>query len=346
MSISNETGLDNSTIEETSLQEIVKVAVDGPKNVVLDATVFATLMSCPRKGDFQFNHNLRSIKGKSNSLECGSIVHAFMEYYYKAIILGTSKDQAFQYGMTAAELYIKGCQDCSNFVPTPEQPKPSCGHKVGDFPGVTNTPVENETKPYPRTGWQWVLDTCGEYYKFYRNDHWVPLEIEVVKSKVIYEDEDVRILWKSKLDMISDTNQGIYPVDHKTMKQNRKDTKLIAQFLGQCLVMETRNAIKNIVGFQTTLEPKDRFLRPLLSYDIELLDEFQYEIVPFYAKMLLVYADTGYFPPNYTACNGKYGACAFLDVCEGNPSDRERRLQSQFIVGPEWNPTNADEDGD
>lgn len=345
MSIGNEQGFDNSTVGETDIKTIVEETIEGPKNVVFDATVFATLMSCPRKSDFQFNHNLRSIKGKSNSLECGSIVHTFLEYYYKAIILGVSKEQAFQYGMTAAELYIKGCRDCSDFIPTPEQPKPSCGHRPGDFPGVQNTPVENETKPYPRTGWQWVLDTCNQYYQYYRNiDQWVPLEIEVVKSKIIYEDEDVRILWKSKLDMITDTNQGIYPCDHKTMKQNRKDTKLIAQFLGQCLVMNTRNAIKNIIGFQTTLEPKEKFLRPLISYDAQLLDEFQNEIVPYYAKMLLVYAETGYYPPNITSCQGKYGPCAFLDVCEGNPNDRERLLQQAFVVGPEWNPTNADED--
>jgi hypothetical protein len=55
----------------------------------------------------------------------------------------------------------------------------------------------------------------------YRNDYWVPLEVEVVKARILYEDEEIRILWKAKLDVIFDTNQGIYPCDHKTSKQRR-----------------------------------------------------------------------------------------------------------------------------
>jgi hypothetical protein len=56
-----------------------------------------------------------------------------------------------------------------------------------------------------------------------------------------------------------------------------------------------------------------------------------------------MYAESGHFPPNFTHCEGKYGNCAFVKVCEGNPDDRERLIKDAFVVGPEWNPTN-DED--
>lgn len=332
---------DESTVNETLIDTVVENIMGGKKNVILDATILSTLMACPRLADFRFNHNFMSINGKSNSLECGSIVHIFLEYFYKAIIAGVKRDQAIQLGFAAAETYIRGCKHCADFVSTPEQLKPVCGHKANEFPGVKNTPKDSEGY---KTGWQYVLDTCDQYTIHYRNDHWVPLEVETVKGEVLYEDDEIRILWKAKLDLISDTNQGIYPVDHKTMKQNRDTVSMNNQFMGQCLIMKTNRMFLNKVGFQKSLKPEEKFIRPAVPYTTDRLIEWQSETLPFYAKLLLMYAETGHFPPNLTHCEGKYGNCAFLKVCESNPSMREETIKQMFIVGPEWNPTNDDED--
>jgi hypothetical protein len=300
-------------------------------------------MGCPRLADFRFNHNFQSIGGKSNSLECGSIVHKFLETFYGCLINGLRREAAIGFAFASAELYIKGCPSCSNFESTSETKKPICGHKPNEYPGVKNTPPDNEREPHVRTGWKWVLETCQQYVDFWRNDHWVPLEVEVVKSKVLYEDDEVRVLWKAKLDWIADTNQGIYPIDHKTMKANRKTLKLNNQFKGQCILMNTHNVFKNIVGFQTTLKPEEKFLRPPISYSTPDLMEWQYEILPYYSKLLLMYAETGYWPPNFEHCEGKYGHCSFVKVCESDPGERENEIKQLFIVGEPWNPTNDDD---
>ena len=313
------------------------------KNIVLDATVFSTVMGCPRESDFRFNLHLQPISGKSNSLECGSIVHKFLEVYYGTIIQGIPKSQAFGFGITAAELYIKGCPHCTDFKSTPKIPKPTCGHKIDDYPGVKNTPKESEIKPYPKTGWAWVLDTCQQYTEFYRNDFWVPLETERVKGKILYEDDEIRILWKAKIDWRVDTNNGIYPVDHKTMKQNRDTVSLNNQFIGQCLVEGTRSMIINKVGFQISLKPEEKFKRIMMSYSAERLLEWQSETLPYYAKLLLMYQETGHFPPNYDHCEGKYGNCKFVHVCESDPGMRESEIKKLFYVGTEWNPVNDDD---
>jgi len=335
---------DERTLNEIPLEEIVQVPQYGKKNVIMDSQILSTLMGCPRLADFRFNHNFVSIAGKSNSLECGSIVHTFMEFYYRAIINRINKKEAFGYGMTAAELYIKGCKGCAQFVPTPDFPKPPCGHKPFEFPGVTQTPREPDmTNPREKykTGWQWVLDTIDQYNNtVLRNDHWVPLEVEVVKGEILYEDDEVRVLWKAKLDLVADTNQGIYPVDHKTMKQNRNTISLNNQFTGQCILMKTRGVYINKIGFQKTLKPEEKFIRTIVSYSAPRLLEWQSEILPFYAKLLLMYAEAGHFPPNYDHCEGKYGNCAFLNVCDANPDMREEEIKKRFIIGPEWNPTN------
>lgn len=330
---------DESTLNETNIQTVIDKTIKKT-NIVLDASVLTTLMSCPCLADFRFNHNLESINGKSNSLECGSIVHKFMEIYYGSIIKGINRKDAVGYGMAAAEMYIRGCPHCTNFNPTNEITKPECGHRKNDYPGVTNTPAESEGY---HTGWKWVLTTCEQYVEYYKNDFWVPLEVEVVKSEVVYEDDEIRILWKAKLDLTADTNQGIFPIDHKTMKQNRQQLNLNNQFTGQCIIMKTRNAIINKVGFQKTLKPEEKFKREPISYTPQRLIEWQSEILPYYAKMLLMYHESGVWPRNYTHCEGKYGLCAFNQICSANPDMREEELKLNFKVGEPWNPTNEDE---
>jgi hypothetical protein len=331
---------DNKTLSETDIHEIVDIPMIGKKNVILDATLLTSIMSCPRAADFRFNLNLESISGKSNSLECGSIVHKFMEVYYGSMIKGIKREQAFGFGIVAAELYIQSCPDCTDFVATPEQKKPKCGHKVNDYPGVKNTAKDSVAYA---TGWQFVLDTCDEYHRYYVNDHWVPLEVETVKGEILYEDDDVRIMWKAKLDLTADTNQGIFPIDHKTMKQRRDTLTLNNQFIGQCLLMRTRNVFINKIGFQKSLKAEEKFVRAPLSYSAARLIEWQSEILPFYAKQLLMYAECGYWPPNFNHCEGKYGNCNYVGVCQSNPDMREEELKLHFRVGPSWNPTNEDE---
>jgi len=329
--------MDESTIGD--IGEIVDITPTR-KNIIMDSQVLSTLMACACLTDYRFNHNLISIEGKSNSLECGSIVHIFLEYFNRAVINGVKREQAVQYGFTAAELYIRGCKGCTDFIPTSEWPKPSCGHKANEFPGVRNTPRESEGY---RTGWQYVLDTCDQYQQFWRNDHWVPLEVEVVKGKTLYEDDEIRVLWKAKLDEVVDTNQGILPMDHKTMKQRRDNLTLNNQFSGQCLVMGVQKVIIDKVGFQTSLKPEEKFTRTPINYSVQRLLEWQSEMLPYYAKLLLMYAESGHYPRNYTHCEGKYGNCAFTKVCEADPGMREETIKQLFTVGPEWNPTNEDE---
>lgn len=325
---------DEKTIGETDIQEIVDIPIGGKKNIILDSQILTALMNCPRLMDFRFNHNFMSLSGKANSLECGSLWHKFAEVYYGSIIKGVSREQAFGYGITAAELYIQSCKFCTDFVSSREIPKPTCGHRLNEYPGVHNTPKDSADY---KTGWQFVLDTCDEYHRFYVNDHWVPLEVEVVKGEVLYEDDEIRVLWKAKLDLTADTNQGIFPVDHKTMKQRRDTVSLNNQFIGQCILMRTRNVFINKVGFQKSLKPAEKFLRAPISYSAARLLEWQGETLPYYAKQLLMYAEIGHFPPQYGHCEGKYGNCAFLGVCESDPGMREEELKLHFTVGPSWN---------
>lgn len=310
------------------------------KNIVTDATLLTSTMKCGTFADLSVNQSFQSINGKSNSLETGSIMHKYLEVYYKSLSIGLGKAQAHGQGLAAAELYIQGCPHCTNYV---GEGRPECGHEPNDYPGTRNTPAESEGYA---VGWKYVLQTCEEYYEFYKSDFWVTVDTEVVKSKVLYQDDEVRILFKSKLDWIVDTNEGIYPCDHKTMKQNRDTVSLNNQFMGQCLIMDTRNVFINKVGFQKNLKPVDKFKRVSVSYSTARLYEWQSTILPYWCKLMLMYDEMGYWPPNFTSCDSKFGFCQYKEVCEANPDMRNETLQMNFIKGPKWNPTNPSDSSD
>lgn len=329
-------------------------------NIVMDATILSSLMSCERLTDFRFNQNIVPKGGKSNSLECGSIVHTFLEYYYKALIAKQSKSDAIDAGFAAAKLYISGCPVCKDLTELPacdnckgngnepeagfaDSPcqickgtgigKLECGHKIGDFPGVYNTP---EKSVKYEIGWSHALDTCLQYLARWNNDAWIPLAAEHTVGKIIYQDDEMTILWKAKLDLLVDTNSSIMPVDHKTMKQRRDSLSLNNQFMGQCVVTESRNMCVDKIGFQTSLSPKEKFERNLISYSKARLDEWQNVIVPTWAKKMVENIETNEWKPNYTHCENKYGFCAYKEICENDPNMRNEVIRINFDLGRKW----------
>lgn len=338
------------------------IITSTPKtNFIMYDSRISAIQKCGRYYEFQYgnSYHLESIKGKGNSQEIGSVIHKFMEVYYRNQSLGIGKSQAFGFGMSAAELYISGCVLCSNFEIQHQYDnaladeivnhvcnehcklKPSCGHAPNEYPGLTNTPAESEGYI---TGWKFALQTCDEYHKHYASDFWVTLETEVTKGKILYEDDEIRILFKSKIDWVVDTNNGIFPCDHKTMKQNRDTSSMNNQFMSQCLIMGTRNVYINKIGLQKTLKPVDKFKRVAVSYSAARLMEWQSVILPYWCKTLKQYAEQEYFPPNFQSCENKFGKCSMYEICESDPDMRNEVLQMNFIKGREWENVSVDEE--
>jgi hypothetical protein len=128
------------------------------------------------------------------------------------------------------------------------------------------------------------------------------------------------------------------------MRSRRDTLSLNNQFIGQCILLDTRAMWINKVGFQTTLKPEERFTRVYMNYTSDRILEWQSEILPYWAYKLLEYAEADYYPPNFTHCENKFGKCVYTDVCEANREMREEVFRVNFVKGPEWNPINADED--
>jgi hypothetical protein len=292
-------------------------------------------MGCARRSDFRFNLDLQLITGKPTGIERGSIAHHYLEAFYKALTKGCKRDEANQLGLKHASLFIKGCPFCIVSQKCP------FNHPEGEFLGVKNTPEESQkasktTGDKKIIGWAEVIKTVQDYIEFTINDSWIPLEVECVKGKVIYEDDDIRILWKAKYDLIVDTEDGILSVDHKMMSFNYAMSDLNNQFMGQTLLLNSPYIVINEIGLQSTYAPKDKFKREKKYYTKNQLTEFATEIVPYWAKMLVMYAESGYFPPNYAHCEGRFGLCDFYEVCREDKMARESKLRMLFVKGRKW----------
>jgi hypothetical protein len=288
------------------------------KNVILDATVLTSLMACERFVDFRFNKNLIPAAGSGNPIEAGLVVHKILEEYANGIINGLLRNTAIQTGLDA-------------------------GIKLAST--LPNIPVENVKDNQGKlkiVGYNWIMETMDQYFKHWINDSWTPIAAEQVKRTLAYEDDDIRVLWVSKLDRLVDTfKDGVMPLDHKTMKQNRDPLLLNNQFMGQCISAQSVRMCVDKIGFQTSLKPEQKFLRQIMNYNREQLAE-QIQTIGYYAKYLVDLNEHGYYPPRYIYCD-KYNGCIFRHVCESLPSDRERMLKLHFIVGDDWNPA-ANED--
>jgi hypothetical protein len=310
------------------------------KNVIMDATTLSSLMSCARYYDIRHNHRLVASKGKSNSLEVGSLLHKVFEVYFKHRINGFDRETSIGQGMAAGQLFVTGCPYCANHVDA--DTKPECGHEAQEYPGVANTP--EESKGFV-VGWRFVLKTCEEYFDFYKNDSFIPLACEEVRGKVLYEDDEIRVLWKAKFDLIIDTNQiGIISMDHKTFKQRRDKSTLSNQFLGHCHLLGSRNVMVNKIGWQTTLKLSERLVREVVSFSSDRLLEWQSEILPYYAYKYVQFMETGYWPPDYTHCDNMFGSCPYKQVCEGDRGMREEILRNEYVQAPVWDPTNKSDE--
>ena len=306
------------------------------KNVAFDATIFSSLEGCATFTDIRFNHQMVPLRGKSNSLEVGSLIHKVLEVYYSHIINGFPRTISIGQALAAGQMFIDGCPYCKDG----ETEKPECKHEPGEYPGMTNTPEQSEGHA---TGWKFALQTCEEYFEFYKNDALIPLFTEFVKGEVLYEDDEIRVLWKAKIDLGVDTNQiGIVSMDHKTFKQRRDKSSLSNQFIGQCLLMKSRSVIVNKIGLQSSYKIADRLSREVVSYSQDRLSEWQNETLPYYAYKYIQYKESGYWPPNYTHCDNVYGSCAYKQVCESDRNMRGEVLNNNYRKTLVWDPKNRE----
>jgi hypothetical protein len=279
-----------------------------------DASMLNIIQNCARKTELTFINNLQPHE-REESLEKGDLMHKMLEVYYSMKCdappkrdVGTWKEL-----IEEAQIYPLG------------EPA-SRGVDAGLFYA--------SKMQIPSSVSQEVIDQFEAYCKYYEHDEWHPLKVEQVGRQVIYEDEEVCMVYDYKVDLVAERGSIIAPFDHKTSSMRKEPSSLSNQFIGYCYALETDRIIVNKIGFQKSLPPKDRFQRYILNIDKARIAEWR-ENTLYWIQQYLSWRDDDYWPMNLTSCD-KYSGCIFKRICETDPESRDWKIQKDFTTVPRW----------
>ena len=270
--------------------------------IVLDSQRVNTFQNCAYKYDLTFNKSLEPVV-KAEPLESGDLMHKMLEHYYT------------ERGKVPFEQLVNECI------------------KRGETHAVTlQLPIEIVYD---------VVRVFKEYTEFYRHEPHMTLTlngraaVEQTGSKVMYEDEFLKIIYETKIDWICTVgNIEVLPVDHKTSKRRGETVAISNQFMGYCWMLNVRNLMVNKIGFQTSLKPHEKFSRPLMSYALPVIEAWVDNTV-WWVKMLHYSMKTGHWPQNFTSCD-KYSGCIFRPICESTPDTRGFKSSELYKIGKKW----------
>ena len=277
------------------------------RTIAINSQVLNDVMACGYKAYLRFVRH-KQPEHKAEALEKGDLMHRMLKHHYTEIRAGRKAD----YGAIVNEAVQVGLKAASDM-------------------DLSQGDVAENIMQY------------RAYALYYQQDGWVPIEVEQVFSKVLYESEEkqIRVIYEGIIDMVAQTPGGAAIVDHKTSRMRKQPFLLSTQFMGYSWAMNVPHVVVNKIGFQKTLPPKERFNRYRMPYQKAHLEQWKKDAI-YYSHLLISWMDQGYFPMNYTSCD-KYGGCIFQPVCASIPEVREHKLSMLFKEGKPWSPHTRDE---
>lgn len=294
--------------------------------ISIDSTILNTFQMCARKAQYNFEENLQP-PIKAEPLERGDLLHKMMELYYgltwaregEQWVISDDNDTIVK--LVEANMLSSNVEDFSDWAK-----RVKFAVEAGRY---FSTKMELGIDEVEETIFQF-----GEYAKHFRYDTWRPLAVEEVGSKKIHEDEETIIVYNFKIDLIMEKDGMVIPWDHKTSRRAQSPSSLSNQFIGYAFGIGASHVIVNKIGFQKTKKPSERFLRDLLTYDAERIEEWLANTI-WWTQMYDHHKSTNEWPMNLTSCD-KYSGCIYSSLCEQAPSGREWVKQRQYIVGRAW----------
>lgn len=298
---------------ETEKEERLVEATDsqGWLNLQFDSQILGTFMSCPREMNYKFNLHLTPIGGVSKSIEKGTLAHHGLQVYY--------------------DLMMKGIDFLTR--------KAVAAQKMRElYPTLSSLAPEDLVL---------VLDTFNEYAEYRKNDVFQVVFTERLFKFIAYESFPLRVILVGRIDMgiYDGRSPNVIPVDHKSESEAWFYSTTSNQFKIYALACGSQQLIVNRFGFQKSVKPEKKFGREDLNFDADVLREFQHEVIPYYAKQMLICMEDDYYPPDYASCVRGHWGCVFSDryskgICTVDRAVRQEKINAYF-VRKEWNP--ADE---
>jgi hypothetical protein len=289
--------------------EMLEISKDEKSfiNVMFDSQILGTFMSCPREMDLKFNRHLRPIASGSKAHDKGTLTHEGLRAYYEGMRIG--QDYVVRVG--------GALQACRKMAPT-----------------LLTLDSEDILDVY---------NTLEQYFDHKKNEVIHVVFTERLFTHVAYEVFPLRIIVTGRIDLGILEGTQLVPVDHKSEAESWFYSALSNQFKIYALACDSTRLYVNRVGFQKSKKPADKFKVETITFDSDALEEFKNEVLPYYAKQMLIAAEDNYYPPNYASCIKGHFGCVFSDkyrggICNASRAVREEKLNLYFKQ-EEWDPS-------
>lgn len=275
-------------------------------NIVFDMSKYDLFRLCEAR--YNYRHNILIGKpGKPQQMERGTVCHAGNEVYYQGLKDGLGYDAAV--GMALSKIREAG---------------------------VVTTDLDNDIINR-------CVDVMEEYYDYWRiaDQSFEIIEVEQPFMFELFTNDEVRILLTGKIDLItSDNKYQNEPMDHKTYDRSYEVGRMINQFKCYCVATGSNYLTVNKIGFQKTLKPHEKFLRPKLTYDRTILEEWKENVINVIMNHYLACVADNKWPMNETSCEKFNRRCEFYDICDasGLPA-KNWKINSDYVKVEPWDVT-------
>jgi len=331
-------------IREPQQDYVVEVEAPSPflpdSNIQFawDATSLSYLKQCPRLYKYIMIDGWQS-EGESIHLRFGQELHIALQQYYISRAADIPHDDAVHDVIHELLIRTWGWNPDTTERPGKYKNRHSLVRAVIDY---VDGHIDDQAKTYIKND-----GTAAVEYSFrFELDFGPKAAIETVNGEETLTQPYVLC---GHLDRIVEFNDAIFVEDYKTTtstpgpyyfdQYDPNNQMSLYTLAGQIVTEEdkARVPVKGvIIDAIQLLTDESRSVRGLTYRTQGRIDEWCIDL-GYWLGMAEYYASINYWPHNDTACD-KFGGCRFREICQKDPSVREKFLESNFKRGTPWNP--------
>ena len=190
---------------------------------------------------------------------------------------------------------------------------------------------------------EWVIKSFHEYAEYYRYDGIKILGVEESFSFIIYEDEELIVVYEGKIDLHAEfPNLGASIYDHKWRAMKADYNPLDNQLIGYSIAADSNLIFVNEVGLQKSYPPEKKFRRVPVPIGNGVKERWLKNTI-YWAKILDYSIQQNVWPQSHlkippagiTQC----AKCTYNRICNSeNDEEMARKIQDHFHIGERWSP--------
>jgi hypothetical protein len=297
--------------------------------LILDSSQLSTYLECPEK------HSLVNIEHltKSNTLDdpmvAGTLMHKYLELYYKAKGIGHSNDIATRFALAfnPDEKDETDNHDYPLGLPLRKQ-------IVDRFLEYTMVYSQSDYEVATRPSYKVTIDENSLPVDSYEGE---PLIEQGFSYELLSTNEYLFIL-EGRIDFIGSTHGSPLWMDHKLQFRKRSLYKKRIQFRNYSLALGYNLGVINYIRMAKDASKETLVREPISfsSYENRLWRE---ELIDIYIKIAQEQKSGVHFH-NRDSCDGKYGyPCQFTSICEEASETTKNAIKVRdFVKRKEWKP--------